>query len=77
MGGWRAEQAERERQLAERTDEELALYKCLSQGQLDSTNRDLYREGYVEVRPGQRVWPPPSETPAYLLTRDPDEDFRA
>ena len=48
MGGWRAEQAERERQLAERTDEELALYDCLKRARLDNINRDFYRVGYIE-----------------------------
>jgi hypothetical protein len=74
---WRAEKAEHERQLAALTDEERTLYECFSQAALESANQDLYRMGFIEVKPGQLVSPPPPETPTYLLIRDPYEDFWA
>jgi hypothetical protein len=49
---WRAEKAEHERQLAALNEDERALYDCLLHAVGESANRALYREGWIEVKPG-------------------------
>ena len=45
----RTEQAERDRQGAALTDEELVLYDCFERARLKHIDRIFYREGYIEV----------------------------
>jgi hypothetical protein len=74
---WRAEKAEYQRQLASLSEDERSLYDCLLQAVYESAWVTRFRTGTIEVKPGQWVWPPPPETPTYLLIRDPYEDFWA
>jgi hypothetical protein len=74
---WRAEKAEYERQLASFSEDERTLYDCLVETVCEDNWRYRYRTGYIEFTPGQWRWPPPPETPTYLLIRDPYEDFWA